>query len=385
MKIAFFSNYLTHHQIPFCEEMRKLPGVEFTFVSTMEMEEDRKTGGWAFEKEYDYEVKAWLSEEAHQKAMTLAAESDVMITGSAPEVYVKHRMANHPYPLTLRYSERIYKGGRWRVLSPRGAIIRLQTYFRYARKPLYMLCASAYTAGDLAMLGSYLGRCFRWGYFPETKYYDDFSKVLEGKKNRSILWAGRLLDWKHPEKAIEIAHQLKEEGYDFQLNIIGTGPMEQQLQEQIAAYNLSEQVHLLGTMTPEQVRRHMEESEIFLFTSDQKEGWGAVLNESMNSGCAVVADGRIGSVPFLNQDGENGYAYNGIDELYARVKELLDQPETARKMGTAAYKTITEKWCAREAAMRLYTLCENLQNGKKIFEADGPCSKAPVRIKKRRK
>jgi glycosyltransferase involved in cell wall biosynthesis len=248
-----------------------------------------------------------------------------------------------------------------------------------------MLCASAYTAGDLAMLGSYLGRCFRWGYFPETKYYDDFSKVLEGKKNRSILWAGRLLDWKHPENAVEVAHWLKEEGYDFNLNIIGTGPMEESLQKQIADCELSEKVHLLGTMTPEQVRRHMEESEIFLFTSDQKEGWGAVLNESMNSGCAVVADGRIGSVPFLIQDGENGYAYNGIDELYARVKELLDQPETARKMGTAAYKTITEKWCAREAAMRLYTLCENLQNGKKIFEADGPCSKAPVCIKKRRK
>lgn len=385
MKIAFFSNYLTHHQIPFCEEMGKLPGVEFTFVSTMEMEEDRKTGGWAFEKEYAYEVKAWLSEETHQKAMALAAQCDVMIVGSAPEVYVKHRMANNPNPLTLRYSERIYKGGRWRVLSPRGAIIRLQTYFRYLGKPLYMLCASAYTAGDLAMLGSYLGRCFRWGYFPETKVYDDVTSLMAAKKENSILWVARMIPLKHPEIVLEVARRLKEEGYDFQLNLIGTGPMEDCLQKQIAACELSEQVHLLGTMTPEQVRRYMEESKIYLFTSDQKEGWGAVLNESMNSGCAVVADGRIGSVPFLIQDRTNGYSYNGLDELYARVKKLLDEPETARKMGTAAYKTITEKWCAREAAKRLYTLCKNLQKGKKIFEADGPCSKAPVRIKKRRK
>ncbi len=384
MKIAFFSNYLTHHQIPFCEEMCKLSDVEFTFVSTMEMEEDRKTGGWALEKEYDYELKAWLSEEAHGKAMALAANCDVMITGSAPEAYVKHRMANHPNPLTLRYSERIYKGGRWRVLSPRGAMLRLRTYFRYIRKPLFMLCASAYTAGDLAMLGSYLGRCFRWGYFPETKQYDDLTALLEEKKENSILWAGRLLSLKHPEKAVEVARRLKEDGIDFHLNIIGIGPMEERIRSLIAEHQLEDRVSMLGTMTPEQVRCHMEESEIFLFTSDQQEGWGAVLNESMNSGCAVVADGRIGSVPFLIQDGENGYSYNGIDELYARVKKLLDEPETARKMGIAAYETVTGRWCAREAAKRIYRLSENLLSGKKIFEADGPCSKAPIYVKKRR-
>ena len=37
---------------------------------------------------------------------------------------------------------------------------------------------------------------------------------------------------------------------------------------------------MLGSMTPEQVREHMEESILFLFTSDFGEGWGAVLNEA---------------------------------------------------------------------------------------------------------
>ena len=43
---------------------------------------------------------------------------------------------------------------------------------------------------------------------------------------------------------------------------------------------------------------YMESSHIFLlFTSDRNEG--AALNESMNSGCAVVASDAIGSVPYL--------------------------------------------------------------------------------------
>jgi hypothetical protein len=37
-------------------------------------------------------------------------------------------------------------------------------------------------------------------------------------------------------------------------------------------------------MPPEEVRVHMEQSNIYLFTSDFGEGWGAVLNEAMNSG-----------------------------------------------------------------------------------------------------
>lgn len=362
MKIAFFSNYLTHHQIPFCEEMRKLPGVEFTFVSTMEMEEDRKTGGWVLEKEYAYELKAWLSEEAHQQALALAAQSDVMLIGSAPEIYVKHRMANHPNPLTLRYSERIYKGGRWRVLSPRGAIIRLQTYFRYIRKPLYMLCASAYTAGDLAMLGSYLGRCFRWGYFPETKHYDDVDGLIAAKKPASILWVARFLELKHPEYAVEVARRLREDGYSFTLNMIGNGEEEESIRELISQNDLSDCVYLLGSMKPEEVRRYMEESEIFLFTSDRNEGWGAVLNESMNSACAVVASHAIGSVPFLLQNGENGLVYKSgnVDDLYCKVKSLLCDAEKRKRLARNAYVTITEEWNAENAAKKLLGLCEEL-------------------------
>lgn len=54
------------------------------------------------------------------------------------------------------------------------------------------------------------------------------------------------------------------------------------------------------------VREHMEDADIFLFTSDYNGGRGAVLNESMNSGCMVAASHAIGSVPFLLEDGKRG-------------------------------------------------------------------------------
>ena len=96
----------------------------------------------------------------------------------------------------------------------------------------------------------------------------------------------------------------------------------------------------------------MEESEIFLFTSDRNEGWGAVLNESMNSACAVVANCAIGSVPFLLNNGDNGYIYKDgdVDDLYNKVKSLLDNADERKCIAKNAYATMVDEWNAENAA-----------------------------------
>ena len=162
------------------------------------------------------------------------------------------------------------------------------------------------------------------------------------------------------------------------MSIIGNGEMNAQLEKMITDNNLSDCVEMLGAMPPEKVREHMERADIFLFTSDFHEGWGAVMNESMNSGCAVVASHAVGSVPFLIQDGVNGIVYkNGNQrDLNRAVKELLDNPEKRRKMGCAAYQTMTEQWNGETAARRFLTLCDALKNGGNTPYDDGPCSKA---------
>lgn len=107
-----------------------------------------------------------------------------------------------------------------------------------------------------------------------------------------------MIKYKHPELVIEIANHLKKNNIDFKINVLGTGEMKELLIKKIAYNNLYENVFILGAMNPNEVRKYMEKANIFLFTSNYEEGWGAVLNEAMNSGCAVVASHAIGSVPF---------------------------------------------------------------------------------------
>ena len=121
-------------------------------------------------------------------------------------------------------------------------------------------------------------------------------------------------------------------------------------------------VTFLGFRRPEEVRTAMEESQIYLVTSDRKEGWGAVVNEAMNSGCAVVADHMIGAAPYLIRQEENGVMYrDGCEEaLFRTVEQLLRDPEKCRRLGEAAQRSITTEWNARTAAERLVTLCREL-------------------------
>ena len=55
----------------------------------------------------------------------------------------------------VRYSERLYKTGQWKAVSPRGLRKKYQDHTRYRRGPVYLLCSGAYVAGDFRIVGAH--------------------------------------------------------------------------------------------------------------------------------------------------------------------------------------------------------------------------------------
>jgi glycosyltransferase involved in cell wall biosynthesis len=374
--IVFYSNFINEHQIPFCKAMYEKTKGNFCFVATQPISEERLSMGFEDQSDrFPFVVKAYESETVHLKAQKLGYESDVVILGDAPDEYIEKRL--HENKLTFRYNERFFKEGYWHLLDPRVLWHRYQHDIRYRNKNLHMLCASAYTALDCRLIHAYPNKTYKWGYFPEVKKYDDVEKIIGLKHPASILWVGRLIGLKHPDASILVAEKLRREGYSFDLNIIGQGDYEQPLRQLIKKKGLADCVHIHGFMSPEQVRKWMEKSDIYLFTSDRNEGWGAVLNESMNSACAVVACQEIGSVPYLIQDGVNGFTYNRHkkDDLYNKVKQLLDNEEQKHSMQRNAYETMLNTWNAEAAAERLLHLIDCLREGRETGYTSGPCSR----------
>jgi glycosyltransferase involved in cell wall biosynthesis len=389
MKVTFYSNFMNHHQLPFSLAMDRLTGGKYTFVATEPIPQERLDMGYRdMNKQYPFILTTYDSDENAEKAKALALDSDVIITGSAPEMYTRMRVEQGK--LTFRYSERIFKGGFWNWRTPGRIAKYTSRHAKYRNAPLYMLCTSAFAAADYSMTGAYLNKTYKWGYFPEVKLQDTDAlmrkKIAASRQGSeqprvSLLWVARLIGLKHPEAAVLLAEKLKKNGYRFNLNIIGNGPMERQLKDMIRDRNLVDCVQMLGAMSPDEVREHMEASDIFLFTSDSNEGWGAVLNEAMNSGCAVVASHAVGAVPFLIRDGENGLIYRSGDDdsLYERTARLIDDPKLRDKLGRNAYRTLADTWNAETAAERFLQLAQALRDGKSpdLFD-EGPCSRAQI-------
>jgi len=122
----------------------------------------------------------------------------------------------------------------------------------------------------------------------------------------------------------------------------------------------------------------MENAQIYIATSDYKECWGAVINEAMSSGCAVVASHAMGSVPFLIRIGENGFIYESgnIAQLTEKVKTLLLDPKLSAEFGKNAYGTIAGQWNGDIAGERLLEFMEAIISGKSVKFPDGPLSTA---------
>ncbi len=377
MKIVFLSNFLNHHQLPLCKALTATDGVEYYFVATTPIpDEQLKLGYEDMNNAYDFVIRAYESKEAENEAIFQTNDADMVLMGSAPQRYIKDRMKLGK--LVIRYSERIYKNGVKYYKLPYRILRRFIQ--RFNEKNVHLLCASAFASADYAKTFDFIGKAYKWGYFPEVKRYDDIDSLIKSKDKASILWVARLIKLKNPEYPIKLAYRLKQEGYDFNLNILGRGEMEEELRRLIDSLDLNDRVHLLGAKSPDEVREYMEKSQIFLFTSNKQEGWGAVMNESMNSGCAVVASSAVGSVPFLIDDGVNGLIYKSGDtnDLYKKVKYLLDNQNKAAEFGKKAYETLANQWNAENAAERLVVLTNRILNNEKpasIF-ADGVCSPA---------
>ncbi len=378
MKIVFISNYFSHHQKPLSDELFRQTDGSYHFIETEPMEKERLNLGWGGTKHPDYVLRSYTDPDAARHCEKVVSEADVIIYGSAPYEMIEKSLRDKK-PVFL-YSERLYKGKIQRYKLPIRFFRFRKKFTRY--KNLRLLCASAYTAPDYAKTRTFIGKAYKWGYFPDVKQYESIDTLIEKKRPASLLWVARFIPWKHPEIPVEIAKRLKADGYSFTLNMIGNGEMEDEIGQKITDEDLTDCVHLLGSMTPEEVRDHMEASEIYLFTSDRGEGWGAVLNESMNSACAVCASHAIGSVPFLIDDGKNGLIYKDgdLNDLYAKVKWLLNHPAERKAIAKNAYETMIREWNAATAARKFIALAEAVLSGeKKPFPFDsGVCSKAPI-------
>ena len=376
MNIAVFSVILNIHQVNIADELYELTEHNFVFVELEKPTEQNKKGGIDDFSSKPYLLQAWKDSKNEARAMRIACSVDVAIFGGhmALKYQIERLKENR---LTFEMGERWLK--HWQSLFSPRLLKNIWNYHvrGWRSKPFYKLCSSAYAVNDQYLLGTFRNRCYKWGYFTKVDDINVESLIATRKTdNPTIMWCARFLGWKHPELVIHLARRLKDNGYDVLIDMFGGGQELKPTMELCKDLDVRDMICFKGNVSNYEIRQAMRNHDIFLFTSDRNEGWGAVLNEAMSNGCAVVASHEIGSVPYLIDDGKNGLLFRSedINSLYEKVISLIANPFKRGEMSVLAYKTMKDIWSPRNAALNLIQLSANLLKGHKSFIDKGPCS-----------
>lgn len=151
--------------------MLKITGGEYRFIASMPIEEERLSGGWEnMNEKYNWIIKAYKDTKEYNYARKLINEADLVIVGSFPMKILRKRIFSRK--ITFLYSERWFKTENGDISAYKnlhGYLSNLlhRKYLNYYN--VYMLCASAYTAYDCSIHGNFIGKCYKWGYFPERQ------------------------------------------------------------------------------------------------------------------------------------------------------------------------------------------------------------------------
>lgn len=380
MKIVIVSTFMNHYHAPLSDELYRLTDGDFYFIETMKLPDSFRKGGF---RDYSqpYIIHAWECKNEKKRALQLAVDADVMIAGGGKFVvkYEKERLKYNK--LTFESAERILKRGMINMISPTNLLTQLYYHILFYKKPLYKLCISGFAANDMYLQRAYIGKCYKFAYFPAIPDINP-EQAIANKPDYShikIIWCARFIKWKHPEQAVLLAEKLREVGYDFEINMVGNGPLYSDIERMIEDKGLAAHVHLLGNHPNSEVLEMMSQHHIFLFTSDKNEGWGVVLNEAMGRACCPVASHLIGAVPFLLDHKKNGLVYESenIDSLFSNISYLFNHIAELKQMSTNAYLSVRNVWNPSVVAERMIQFFGEFLKGDTQFHySDGPLSVA---------
>ena len=189
-----------------------------------------------------------------------------------------------------------------------------------------------------------------------------------------------MIKLKRADLVLRAAGELVKRGYDLRLRLIGDGEEKSDLVALSKKLGLEKIVTFEGFLSPDEARERMADAQIYVMTSNKLEGWGSVIYEALNAGCATVASHVCGATPWLVKHQKTGLVYTSgsVKSLAAKLEMLVCDEGLRHDLGKRAYEQMRDEWNPTTAAERVIALYEALREGKDTPFADGPCSKAEI-------
>lgn len=165
------------------------------------------------------------------------------------------------------------------------------------------------------------------------------------KKNfRRLIFVGRLAPQKGLKYLLSALSTLKSENYLFHLDIVGSGPDHQMLEELAKKQDVNDVISFHGNMGHEKVFEHLNDADIFVLPSIS-EGLSNALLEAMAAGLPCVVTRSGGSERLISSQTGRVADVADTNSLTSCLKEMLDLPlSQLTEMGNTARKNVQDNY-----------------------------------------
>jgi glycosyltransferase involved in cell wall biosynthesis len=237
------------------------------------------------------------------------------MTFAFPRIVIQARMHNipliaevhdvYPLPLYLKHYRRDYG-----ILVYPGSLFVLL----YNNLPKYTSLVETVSEQTVNPLVSKYGvkrnKIFVTGNGIDTEKY-----LYSSEKQQVIVVLGRLVSYKHVEKALKIFSKVKEQIANVKLVIVGDGPERKRLE----ALSVDGDVQFLGHVSETEKLQILKNAKIIMSCSEF-EGFGMVPIEALACGVFPI----LSNIPAHNEIvGKNGFISDNVNACASTIVDLL--------------------------------------------------------------
>jgi glycosyltransferase involved in cell wall biosynthesis len=183
-----------------------------------------------------------------------------------------------------------------------------------------------------------------------------------------ILAVGRLIVKKGFADLIRACGLIAERGKSFRCEIIGEGPLENELRGQIERLNLQKRVGLSGAKPLSEVRQRLAAANVFVLPSvvDPEGGMDnlpTVIMEAMATGLPVVST-TIGGIPEMVVENETGFLMqpNDPSAVANAIEKVIGDRSLVQRLGQAG----------SERAQKLFSIDKNVRELCTLISSSAP-------------
>jgi glycosyltransferase involved in cell wall biosynthesis len=181
-----------------------------------------------------------------------------------------------------------------------------------------------------------------------------YSGSREADGRELVTFLGRLTEKKRPELALRAFAEAARTREDAQLVIAGPDDegIGDRLRAEARALGIAERVSLVGIVTGEAKAELLRESRAFVLPS-RDESFGVAVAEALAAGTPVVITPDVAIHGEVTQAGAGAVVPGEVGHLAREIGRLLDDPETARRIGENGRRLAADSFAPERVAGRL--------------------------------